>query len=356
MIKTKNKEKKWLLAVVLAWSALVLITMCINRIVDPYVIFEGHGFSGNRVGNLRFGKVHWLQKNHARYDAYILGSSRTSTYNPATIEKYDQEHRYYNLWVQMSTPDDQLKHLEYMLKNGWEIKKLLIQYDLGPQFETNPSFMLCRMHPSVVNSSLVLEYLRYLVVFPKKDWELSLKLKQEKKKLTYNLETGYSFHHALEARVASDTEKYIRETNDFHRNPSRNQLPQKETIDKKIAAVAQILKLAEQNHIETTIFIAPHHWSYLDGLNSEGWIYELEKLAALSPIYNFGFYSETTLQNANYYEYSHYRPHVTQKVIERLFSEEHANDFGILLDQSNIQNYLPTLAEEIKKRDVMRFK
>lgn len=354
-MNAKYQHLTWLIGTLAIWLLLVCGTMLTNYALDPYAVFKDQGFSGNRVGNLRFGKISWLKENHQNYNAYILGSSRTATFDPHYLKQYEKEYDYYNLWAQMSTPDDQLRHLQYMLDKKWPVKKLLIQYDLGPNFLVDPGMTLCRLHPDVRGTSLLLEYLRYLSLFPREDWSLMLKLRGSSLSRTSSIETGYSFNHDLERKVATNTEKYIAETNDFHRNPPRSQLPEREIIDKKIAAMKAIQDLAADHGIEVVTFIAPHHWAYLDGLNKKAWLYELEKLATLMPVYNFASYNAVTLDNANYYEYSHYRPHITQQVIDIIYGEdEPENDFGLRLDAGSINSYLPQLVKTIEERDINR--
>ena len=71
-----------------------------NIAVDPFgvfgdIIFDRYAY--NMTQNPRFAKINYLEKNHDKYDSYIIGSSKTSSYSVEKLNEYYGGASFYNM-------------------------------------------------------------------------------------------------------------------------------------------------------------------------------------------------------------------------------------------------------------------
>ncbi|MCX7098140.1 MAG: hypothetical protein NTV43_09600, partial [Methylococcales bacterium] len=81
-------------------------------------------------------------------------------------------------------------------------------------------------------------------------------------------------------------------------------------------AIARYKKLLDSNNIKLTVLLTPHNHNMLDGIDIDDYELFIRQLANITGFYNFMFYNKLTEDDCNYYETSHYRPHVGSLIVQ----------------------------------------
>lgn len=135
--------------------------------------------------------------------------------------------------------------------------------------------------------------------------------------------------------------------------------------DSTLDSFNDIIEFCQQYNIKLLVFISPIHalqqeviWQLGLAAEYENWKREMVKVLNDSEVvlWDFSGYNsittepfppldDTTTQMKNYWEGSHYRRHIGNLILDRLFDQQQPgldvpDDFGIRLDSSNIDAYM----------------
>lgn len=335
------------------WISIIPLS---NWIIDPYGIFETHFLKYSFQQNERFIKIEHLKKEHPHFNGYIFGSSRIGVLTPALLNKYIDGASFYNMYGSGANQWDTLKHLEYMLRNKYTIKNIYLQVDLEPAFGPSNKNLL-KIHPEVVNESLIQFYLHNLVLFPYSDLKKTIKNNfKANNTALYNWTDGSYSRPRLEREIEENHSKYINTVSDFHKTSLRKKAFSKqdrEQIDQNIAAILKIIRLSEDNDFKLFLFTSPLNQHKLDTINIDMYLYYLSKLAKITNFWDFGGYNKITTDDKLYYEASHYRPLVNKMIAESIFKgnqENKTNGFGVYVHSKNINNHLSNIQHQMHSR------
>lgn len=353
-------SKKWIKVSLLTTLLGFLFLMLLNYIIDPFNVFHSKILKHDFQVNERFVKIEYLEKNHNKFNGYMIGSSRIGTTSPKTVEQYIPNSKLYNLTVSSATMYDYIMHIRYMIKKDYPIKTIYLQLDLAnmTDYKIPESDYLSRLHPYVDNSSLMLFYFDYLSGF----FPLNIKNKvaqnihytsESTSETTYDLKTGIWANPSREKEILENCEEYVEKEKSFHR---KNRRVVRYTIKKKIRRdLKEIVNLCKVHDIKLYVFIMPHNQILMDAFAVEDYLEYLSDIAKITDFYDFSGYNSVTTNNCNYYEQSHYRPVVGKLIAARIFNNKALkvpNDFGKLVTKKNIKKYLNLRKEEILQYDM----
>ncbi|MDE5122453.1 MAG: hypothetical protein O4965_21285 [Trichodesmium sp. St19_bin1] len=120
----------------------------------------------------------------------------------------------------------------------------------------------------------------------------------------------------------------------------------------------KIVDLSQKNRIKLILFISPCHGTHWEAMkrkdkwsNFEEW---KRKIVEISDVFDFSGYNSITTEAIhnnmkNYTENSHYTPQVGNLILNRILSykeEEVPEDFGILINQENIESNLEKIRQD----------
>ena len=325
--------QKWLMVVSFVLMLNMSLLAIINYVVDPFFIFQSKVFEKKIQMNERFVKVDYLQKNHQKYNAYLFGSSRIGVIEPKVFEQYISKSRFYNFTLSSANFYDYLKHLEYFVKENYEIKTLVLQLDVENMnnYGEDSNDYLSLLHPDVVDESLALFYGRYLFGF----FPLNLRSKieinlQKELRKPYDLERGSWKLPILEKELIENDQQYVAKVKRFHLHNRRVIQYTKRHQDMK--ALKNIVGLCEKKGVKLYVFTTPHNKNMMDTFVLKDYKKYLNDIVSLTDFYDFSGYNSVTNNNTNYYETSHYRPHVGKLIARKIFNDKELDvpaDFGI---------------------------
>jgi len=355
MNKKNINSKKWIKVSLLTTLLSFTLLMLTNYIVDPFNIFHSKILKHDFQVNERFVKIEYLEKNHNKFNGYMIGSSRIGTTPPKMVEKYIPNAKIYNMTMNGATLYDYLMHVRYMIKKNYPIKTIYMQLDVinMSYYGGLDSDYLSKLHPYVEDKSLALFYFDYLSGF----FPFNIKNKIEQNidytfKTTYKLETGIWENPTDEEKISENCQEYVAKQASFHRKNRRilEYTTQKETM----RDLKEIVSLCKANNIKLYTFMMPHNKTMMDSFIVEDYLNYLKDIANITDFYDFSGYNTITTDNCNYYERSHYRPLVGKLIAARIFNDKSINvpnNFGQLITKENILSHLEHRKKEIFEHD-----
>ena len=122
-----------------------------------------------------------------------------------------------------------------------------------------------------------------------------------------------------------------------------------------LEAMKEIASICDEKGIRLIVFSSPM-FSYQLKLSAQaGYLDFLEQLAAVTPYYNFSSLNSITSDEANYLDPSHYKAHIGDMILNRIFCEDknvHKEDlFGEYVTQENVDDVLAALRVQLECYD-----
>lgn len=313
-----------------------------NYSVDLQGIFRDDAGTYSTPPNLHFTKVRYLSRHPERFDSFVFGSSRVGNIDVRNIPGG----RWYNMTYSEGVPREHLLNIAYMLKSGIKIKNVLIgldefSYSINPDSHLN---QISRMpYSPVVNQSEVSFYVNYLFRLP------NVKVLGEHLKIhrghsgnrlgVFKLsDTGQSETDTIDRLIEADRLKHVRDKKFLV--PTHLHLIDTENMDGTLKDIHDLLKLAQQHDIKMIIFINPiHQVTYKDIDNNKFFVFK-QRLAQITSYYDFSGLHPYTCDNYYFYETSHYRPIIGNKIIARIYGNSRDKEFGVLVNSGNIASHV----------------
>ncbi len=324
----------------LVWLPMLIF----NVVIDPYGIFFWTNRKSLIEPNKRVMKVRYITKNPSKYDSFIFGSSRANAINPDKIPN----DKYFNMTYSAGSPANHYQDLVYMVNKGVNIKNLIIGIDylsLIENHEVSEMDLLRMKFPESVSEKIAF-YKRYL--FNNPNWNFvkqGLNTSNVDKKGIY--ENGIVFSK-IDSIINSDIKKHVNKIQ-FEIPSSSYQHSERKN---ELEAIRSIIRFSRANKINLIIFINPIHYKTFMGLNLSSYFKSLKLLAEETSFYDFGGINSITIENLNYNETSHFRQQIGDLIIDRLFhlpNSDLPKDFGIIVNASNIEEYIREQENRFKK-------
>lgn len=276
--------------------------------MDPYEIFQTGWFGEVGATQERYLKIEYLKKDKS-FNTFLLGGSRMGTTNPDDLEKILPGARIYNFFVSSGNQTDNLAHGRWLMKNQPQIKTLYIQVDWPESIGRFGDSKQHLPHPEVAENSQAGFVAQFLFLFSFEAFKFKITNNIRKKgEFKLPLKTGQFYYPKRDTLLEEDCEAYISQTPSLT-NPvdeERATAAQSSLITKSLDTLKLLVAEANDRGVRVVLYITPHHHRFLDKINVELYADFLTQLAAISKFWNFGFYSEITLNDCNYYESSHY--------------------------------------------------
>ncbi|MCS5712326.1 hypothetical protein [Candidatus Berkiella aquae] len=330
----------------------------INYIIDPFSVFHSGILPYDYEINERFNKIKHLDQYHERYNAYIMGSSRSGTTSPSSLEKHIPDSHFYNMTVAGCTQYDNELHLRYFIEKQYPIKHIFLQIDISDiyGFKAPEGNYNAKHHPHVMHTADSLFYLSYLTVLPVKRFIEKIKVNYfegHQHYLRYDLtHSGRWYVDYLEEQIHADPLKYIQEQSSFNQKMSRGAKGTK--IIENINALKRFKALADAQRINVIVYIAPHNHNMMDTFEHQSYLEYLREISKITPFWDFSGYNAITLNDGYYYESSHYRDLLAELLIKRIFNDHTSaipHDFGHYITANNIEAHLQNQAMALAMRE-----
>jgi len=328
---------KWVLFFTMINFALLGV---VNYVVDPFKVFGSNFLPYQVQMNERFVKIEYIKKNHDKFNAYLFGSSRIGTTDPALIEQYIPNSKFYNFTVSSANLYDYKLHLEYFIKKQYPINTLYLQLDVDDMsiYGHQDADYLSKLHPEVTNEFTTLYYMKYLFgFFPMNTRVKIIDNMHMKKSKRRDIKKGTWSLASKEASLLKNCDEYVKNVSSF--NTKHRRIRKYTTAEFSMKALRTIVKLCRKNNIKLYVFTSPHNQNKMDTFFLDDYNKYLRNISEITSFYDFTGYNSVTKDNCNYYEMSHYRPQVAKLIAARIFNDSSIAvpyDFGKYIEKGSM--------------------
>lgn len=335
--------KKWLGIFFASIVVFALIMAGINAAVDPFGIFGDKIFdyySYNMTQNPRTAKIGYLDKNHDKYDSYIIGSSKTSSYSVEKLNKY-MNASFYNMIMYGGDLYDAEKTADYIIDN-YGAKNIILNIGIeeSVQYNQEDDPIKGNLHAKVDGKNSFLFYLKYVF-----------------------LNMGYSIDK-IKSYFAHDylptaNEVFIPETGEYNKvvrdvervgdikvndgtdskfflyREERNDLI---NMDNAAESVRRIKEKCEANGVNFMMIASPLYDTEIEDYNYNQLVEYWKKLAEVTDFYDFSGYTDISLDSRYFYDDAHFRNCVGDMALAYIFGDSSVyfpENFGRVTTASN---------------------
>jgi len=343
---------KWLAVAGLLTGLVLLAFAAFNLYTDTYgirwtycsLILRGEDPAVVRTGmelNQHLYKPAYVLAHPGRFDSFLFGSSRAGVIDVAKIPGG----RSYNMNYAEGIPPEHLDILKVFLAKGIPVRTVVValdEFSFRLRRSDHRNQLLRIPHPLVTGESWPTLFARYFLRVPE-GFEVTnagRKLRGKESLHPFEMDNrgDMLIWGASEAQIQKDPEGHRRSAVFREDPPAYAGVYIPETI----AVLREMADLAKRHHFRLILFINPIHWRiYLK--NADALLAFKRELAKVAPFYDFSGLGAVTEDNLNYYEMSHYRYAVGDRIIRRIFREDAAGSaegFGRYVTADNVGEVL----------------
>lgn len=340
--------KRWITIFIVTVLAVGLLIAGFNALVDPFgifgdVIFDWYAY--DMTQNPRISKIAYLDKNHDKYDSYIIGCSKTSSYPIEALNRYYNGASFYNMLMYGGDMYDIEMTASYILEN-YDPENIIINMGLEEtvKFNTQADDFKANLHAKVDGSSKLSFYAKYLFANPSYAAEKIAALLTDEYIVNANdvfiPETGAYDKSARDVERIGDLDDYLKAY------PSFRTILKKETLDAKdqcLASIKRIKEMCEEKGVSFLMIISPIYYTEMDAYNSTQLEEFLRGLSEITDYWDFSGYNSVSFEPRYFYDPYHFRNAVGEMALARIFGDEGIyvpDDFGRYVSKDTIDDHL----------------
>lgn len=321
----------------------VSLVVCLNVALDIHRIFGIDRWNKVFVEeNQRFSKTEHL-KSSRKYDAFIFGSSRANFYSARFASELSGRN-FYNYSSPAEKIDRILQKLAWLKRNNIPVKEVVIALDFDFMFLADDllgSALATKEHPEVSGETPADFYVPFLFQFDWKGWKRFVKIKTGHKahdNIRLDLQTGNWYYPKKDEQIAQDPDRYLKE--EFpHKMPYEQGTGRVSVNMERLKALIGFL---DRENIPRIILINPYYSENFKSFKDEEyghWVREVVSICG--EVWDFSGLNKVTQDPYLYYDMSHFRYPVGDRVLERIQNNPMSvtspgNDFGVLLKRSQL--------------------
>lgn len=343
--------KKFLGKLVLFLVLSALLVIPINVYVDPYNIFHADCIRDNGVEpNKNYIKTRFVLEHRDEYDSYLFGSSRAGFIDVSKLP----EGKWYNLSYSEGLPREQYETLKTLIAHGEIPKQVYLSVD-NISYLVDPAYHEGQLYRKAFPyEGGFWEKLRFYGAYLDTITTLeSLQVIGEHREDTKGLrERMYSTGcEDLDLDVIFDETSVKPYWADYY----------EPRIEEAVEDIGLIKDLCDEYGIELTVFTNPLYITTYERAVDKGYLDFLERLAAVTPFYNFSSYNEISMNSRYYFETSHYTPEaaaIMMGIIEN-GGDEHAmraQGFGYYVTEENLDDFMEIVRHQAYVTGILQYK
>lgn len=320
-------------------TAVIAVVVCLNVLLDVHRIFGVERFNKIFVDeNLRFIKTKYL-KEHRDYNAFIFGSSRANFYSSQYASQLSGLN-FYNYNSPAEKIDRMLQKVKWLKRNHFSLKRVIIALDFDFMFLADDllgTAIVTKEHPDISDEPRLDFYVPFLFQFDWSSWKRMVKIKLGRKtheNIRIDLKTGNWNYPQKDEQIARDPQKYQKEYFS-HKVPYERGSGR---VAVNLERLNDLINFLDREHISRTVIINPYYFENYQSFNEQeyqDWLKDIVHICG--EVWDFSGLNWVTKDSYSYYDSSHFRYPVGDKVLERILiermnSEPSKDDFGVLLN------------------------
>ncbi len=298
--------------------------------------------------NVRFLKFEHLIKARGPYDAFIVGSSRANFMDVHLASRLSGLH-YYSLASAAEQLDRIHRKLEWLKEQGMPVRQVILALDFDFMFladDLTETTLVTKEHPAVSGESVTDFYLPYVIQFDGNNWKKLFKevvIQKKPVRFTFETSTGHWFYPDRDQDIARDPEKYLKERFSYEIPYERGD----HRMPVNLARLMVLVRFLDEERIPRIVVINPYHHYAFENFSKEEYRTWLKEVVAIcGAVWDFSGLNPVTQDDHLYYESSHFRWPVGDRVLKRVLGAAPAGQglkeggFGVLLTRENIDDHL----------------
>ncbi len=334
--------KKWTAAFFITAAVFALLIVSFNVLVDPFGVFGDpvfHWDSYSETQNPRIGKTAYLDREHGKYDSYIIGCSSTSSYPVGLLNEYYGA-SFYNLIMYGADMQD-VRDMVFYMADNYEVKNLVVNVyiDNGLKIGQGEDSLSSRLPAKISGRSKLSYYSDYVFLNPNYAVQ-KIKDRADDGLLSkpfdvFDVETGAYDKRARDAEPIGSLADYLDAYPVFADYPVST--PAMEATDKTMECLAAVRDLCMERGISFAVVSAPVYWDYFNDFSKAEVEHFYRSLAEVADFWDFTM-SSVSFEPRYFYDATHFRNDVGRMALMRMFGDESAyipEDFGRLVTKDN---------------------
>ena len=353
-----KKYKRWNLAVLGVVLGVVLWIAGMNYFVDPFGYFHFKGGDYNKINfhvttehYLRFLDAEHIKHFGDRYDAYILGGSKSGAYRTDKLSELDG-YRYYNVWSSVGSVQNYCYFAKYILENA-NPKKIIINLSGGEtrKFDRQHVSDMCVIPAQVTGDSVFLENLEFLFKDVHVAMDVLKKRKKEDPKNSYdNSHTGERTLTKYYRSRAKDPLKFVTKNVLMNYDKQLKQLftgrLSNNGYREILEAIREVKALCEEKGVEFMLMLAPTFIAEMSEHDCEAYWEYMEELAVITDYWDFSGYNDVNLNPYNFYNDGHFLYEITDLVVDTITGADSYEGFGTYVTLENVYSHVQERKEK----------
>lgn len=151
-----------------------------------------------------------------------------------------------------------------------------------------------------------------------------------------------------EEKIKKNHEEYIKKQHTLNVNKINRYRKNERSLTKNIEDLKKIADVCKKHNIKLIVAINPHNYNMMNRFDLDAYYRYLYEISKITNYWNFSGYNIVTLDNHHYYEESHFRPYIAERMMKRIFTiTQEDKEFGQYITSENIDTVLKQIKKEV---------
>lgn len=316
--------------------------------IDPYNIFHYNYPRNNGIeANKNFIKTRYMIAEPGKFDSFLFGSSRAGFTDVEALP----DGKYYNMCSSEALPAEHVRLLKELIRHGIVPENVTVMVDDISCFVDPDGLhktMLFRIpYPDDNISSWFAFYVKYCDILT--TWQAYREVRDY-----VPTDPDYTDRYRRSGSERLDNDRPFQDESHVGYWADYYEL----RVDAVMADIRELKSICEQNGINLRIMTNPlYHLTYKRDIEN-GYLDFLYALAGEVDYWNFSSFSDITLNDNNYYETSHFRPSVSDKMMDTVYNGTQDDalwkqGFGVKVTKENRDEFIYFLKYQAEERGVV---
>ncbi len=319
------KLKSYIITFLSGVLAFLVFFAAFNMIVDPFGVFGDRLFDRydyNMTNNPRIAKIGYLDREHERYDSYIIGCSKTAL----SVEKLNEYTgaSFYNMLMYGGDMYDIEATARYIIEN-YSPKNIIVNMGLeeaaGYNTESDPT--KGNLHAKAEGEGEFLFYLKYAYLNPRYSMDkLDFMSKVGYLQTAENVflaESGSYNKTSRDVERISSMDEYYAAYPEFYEPSWQIHMTDRQKV---LDAVSRVKAMCEENDVTFTLILSPFYQRELNCYNFDELSEYMIALAQITDYYNFCGMSPISAEPRYFYDFMHFRNAVGDMMLGFIYGDD----------------------------------
>jgi len=342
-------SKKWLICFFICLTAVISTIAAFNIITDPFGIFGDNFYDWyelDMTNNPAASKIAYIDKNHDKYDSYIIGSSGTSSFPVSKLNEYTGA-KFFNMFSYGADMEKTYFTSKYVLEN-YEVKNLVICVGIMDlvNFKKYGDSVTDGLHAKITGDSIIPFYAKYLFANPKYgmskiDYYDNYNTYLPKFFDVFSTKTGAYDDRVVDIEHIGSLDAYLESKPAFKTENRYNPASKFPYIDECVDRIADIKNICDEKGVDLKVVFMPSYYELCVQLNMTRVAIFYNKLAQVTDFWDF-FLSSASTDPRYFQDYMHIRNALGAMAISRVYGDENVyipEDFGFYVTSENNAEY-----------------